>query len=127
MSLSKSAHDSLMNQHKEQFVRRNGHLVEEGLGYYRIPDFEKYSNWSWEIQQGVRAGNCFKTNWEKYQELKKNGAKVKLVVGRMEQGITHAFVIDGDTRYDYAQFREIKEPLNDYLQVNKFVSHSFYS
>ena len=101
-------------------------LVEEGLGYYCIPAFEKYSKWSWSIVSGDACGNCFKTNWEKYQELKKNGAKVKLVVGQMEQGITHAFIIDGDTRYDYAQFREIKEPLGDYLIVNKFVGHSFY-
>ncbi len=126
MSLSKSQHKSKCHQQAEQYCERNIYLENMGAGYCRIPDFEKYMKWTWEVVNHEHAGNCYETNWNKYQELKNNGASVKLVVGKM-RGIHHAFIIDGETRYDYSQFREIKEPLEDYLNVNNFTEYSFYT
>ena len=124
--MNRTQHTALMETHKTQTPQRNKHLIDGGVGYYRIPDFEKYKSWSWKILNEEVAGNCFFTNWDKYQELKERGASVKLVVG-MVNGITHAFIIDGADRYDFSQFREIKEPMEDYLAVNQFTRHSFYT
>ncbi len=123
--MNQSQHIALMEKELKQSKDHNTHLQYEGLGYYRIPDFEKYKSWSWKVLGKGEAGNCFQTNWDKYQELKKQGASVKLVVGCVND-IIHAFIIDGDIRYDYSQFREIKQPIAYYLGVNRFTGYSFY-
>lgn len=124
--MNQSQHTAQMESDLKKIESRHQALKREGLGYYRIPDLEKYKSHSWEVLGTGKAGNCFQTNWDKYQELKKQGASAKLVVGEMRNGIVHAFIIDGDVRYDYSQFREIKEPLDHYTQVNQFTSYSFY-
>lgn len=114
---------------KDKFVEVDIHAKCEVNGYYRIPDWEKYINHAWEVQRGTKCGNCFITNFAKYESLRKSSGdkNLMLYVFRLEQGITHAIVLDGEVMYDYSQFREIKMSLHDYHSVNKVVAFSVFA
>ena len=119
-------HQEKLRQQLPSLNERSKHEVN---GYYRIPDWDKYINWAWEVQQGKHRGNCWETNFALYEKLRKSSGDTNLMlyVFQVELGIIHTFVLDGDIMYDCSQFREIKQSLHDWTMVNKVVAHSLFT
>jgi hypothetical protein len=114
---------------RQRFSEVDGRCKQEVNGYWRIPDWNKYYNWAWEVQQGEHRGNCWETNFALYEKLRKSSGDTNLMlyVFRIDNGIIHTIVLDGDIMYDYSQFREIKQSLHDYQRINKVIAHSLFT
>jgi hypothetical protein len=95
-------------------------------GYYKIPDWDKFEKWSLKLTEQGGGGNCFNTNWDLFIRLRDKIPGLKIYVMRYENGITHAFVVDGDIMFDNSQFRNIKMSLPYYLVGNKILGYSVY-
>ena len=102
---------------------------EEVNGYWRFPDWNKYIKWAWEVQQGEHRGNCWETNFALYEKLRKSSGDTNLMlyVFRLDSGIIHTIVLDGDIMFDNSQFRKIKASLHSYHRVNKVVEYSLFT
>lgn len=114
---------------RQRFSEVDGRCKQEVNGYWRIPDWDKYINHAWEVQRGNRSGNCFETNFAKYESLRKSSGDKNLILYlmRLKSGIVHNIVLDGDIMYDNSQFREIKQSLHDYQSINECVAYTLFT
>ena len=97
----------------------DAYAKQECNGWYKV-DFNAYARQMLTNQEG----NCYYTNWDYYNELKKTNKRVKLYIARLGTGFHHAFILDGDIMYDRSQHRDIKVPYAMWSKGNTVVGYS---